>query len=94
MNILTIFLLVIVIVSFMLYLLSTILIYRFLKRRNDKLPGYFIMWLGFRTYLKKYKRITRGIHRRTGGLYYLYLFSLLMFFITLLFFLLQISLIS
>ncbi len=59
-----------------MYLISTILIYEFLKRKNDKTPNIFFINFYIFRFVDKYKRVTKGQNRRTGALYYLWIVSI------------------
>lgn len=59
-----------------IYLISTILIYEFHKRRNDKTPGFLVINFMIFKYISRYKQITRAETRRTGPLYYLWIISI------------------
>ncbi|MEA2077097.1 MAG: hypothetical protein U9O95_03670 [Candidatus Marinimicrobia bacterium] len=58
-----------------MYLISTILIYEFLHRRNDKTPNFLFVNFHIFQFVGKYKKVTKGQKRRTGILYYLWIIS-------------------
>ena len=58
------------------YLISTILIQEFHKKRNDKTPGIILINFVIFKYVKRYKMITKGETRHIGLLYYLWIISI------------------
>ncbi len=62
--------------SIIVYLWSTIMIYSFLKDKNEKIQSFiFINFFIFR-YVKNYKKITKNENGKIGYLYYLWSFSI------------------
>ena len=62
--------------SIVVFIWSTIMIYSFLKAKNEKLQNFiFINFFIFR-YLKRYKTITKNETGKIGYLYYLWLFTI------------------
>ncbi len=66
-----------------IYLISILFIHEFLKRRNDKIPGFFTVLFNTRKYSRKYRNVSRAEHRKSGALSYILLLSLIMFFVSL-----------
>lgn len=58
-----------------IYLISTILIYEFHKKRNDKTPSFILINFMIFKYVNRYKQITRAETRRVGPLFYLWVIS-------------------
>ncbi|MCF7831956.1 MAG: hypothetical protein K9N05_00070 [Candidatus Marinimicrobia bacterium] len=59
-----------------MYLIFTILIHEFLKKKNDKTPGYLFVNLFIFRYVGKYKKMTKNATRRTGPLFYMFIISI------------------
>ncbi len=57
------------------YLISTILIYEFHHRRNDKTPNFLFINFHIFQFVTKYKKITKGQNRRVGPLFYMWVIS-------------------
>lgn len=60
------------------FLLSSIYICEFLKRRNDKTRGFIYIALHLFKFGKKYASISRGERRKSGGLYFVMILSYIM----------------
>ncbi len=62
--------------SIIIYIISTIMIYIFLKKRNEKIENFiFINFFIFR-YVSNYKRITKDETGKVGNLFYSWLISI------------------
>jgi len=71
------------------YIWSTIMIYSFLKDRNEKMQSFIFINLFVFRYIKIYKTITKNKTGKIGYLYYLWIFTInlaLLCFVLLLFF--------
>jgi len=62
--------------SIIVYLWSTIMIYNFLKNKNEKTEHFVFINLHIFRYIKNYKKITKNETGKIGYLYYLWLFSI------------------
>ncbi|RKY55508.1 MAG: hypothetical protein DRP93_03230 [Candidatus Neomarinimicrobiota bacterium] len=60
-----------------LYLISTIFIYDFHYRRNDKTPGFLAVNSHILKFVSKYKKITKSETRSVGPLFYLWIISVI-----------------
>lgn len=58
------------------YLICTIFIYEFHKRRNDKTPNFILINFYIFRYVAKYKKITRAETNHVGPLYYFWIISI------------------
>jgi hypothetical protein len=58
------------------YLISTILIYEFHKKRNDKTPSFLLVNLNIFKYVNRYRIVTKAEKRRTGPLFYFWIISI------------------
>ncbi len=67
-----------------LYTISTIFIYDFHYRRNDKTPGFLSVNFHIIKFVGKYKKITKSETRRVGVLYYFWIASILIVLLSLL----------
>lgn len=59
-----------------MYLISTIFIYEFHHRRNDKTPSFLLVNFYIFKFVSKYKKITKSETRRIGPLFYLWVISI------------------
>lgn len=59
-----------------IYLISTILVYEFHKKRNDKTPSFLLINFMIFKYINRYKQITQAETHRTGPLFYLWIISI------------------
>ena len=59
-----------------MYLISTILIYEFHHRRNDKTPNFLFINFHIFQFVSKYKKITKSQNRRIGPLFYMWIISI------------------
>jgi hypothetical protein len=57
-----------IIIALGLYLIPTISVHSKLKRYDDKTPGFFIMQLRIRTYLKKFDNFNAVLYRKNSFL--------------------------
>jgi hypothetical protein len=71
-----IILIIVILSGVAMYLISNIMIYEYLHHRNDKIPNLFYVNVHISKFVDKYKRITKGQHRRTGAIYYLWIISI------------------
>jgi hypothetical protein len=62
--------------SIIVYIWSTIMIYSFLKDRNEKMQNFIFINLFVFRYVKSYKTITKNETGKIGYLYYLWLFTI------------------
>ena len=62
--------------SIIVYLWSTIMIYNFLKDKNEKMQSFIFINLFIFKYVKNYKKITKNEDGKIGYLYYLWLYSI------------------
>jgi hypothetical protein len=62
--------------SIIVYLWSTIMIYSFLKDKNDKIHSFILINLYIFKYVKDYKTITKNETGKIGYFYYLWLFTI------------------
>ena len=58
------------------YIISTVFIYEFIKKRNDKTPSFLLVNFNIFKFVGKYKQITKDEKRRVGPLYYFWLISI------------------
>ena len=75
--------------SIIVYLWSTIMIYSFLKDKNEKMHSIIFINLYIFRYVKNYKRITKNENGKIGYLYYLWILTInfaLLCFVLLIFF--------
>ncbi len=76
-------------VAVIVYLWATIMIYSYLKDKNEKLHSFILINFFIFGYVKDYKKITANENGKVGYLYYLWLFSInlaLLYFVLLIFF--------
>ncbi|MCK5816487.1 MAG: hypothetical protein KAH15_00650 [Candidatus Marinimicrobia bacterium] len=59
-----------------MYAISTILIYEFHHRRNDKTPSILFINFYIFKFVGKYKKITKSETRRIGPLFYMWIISI------------------
>ena len=64
------------VLSVIVYLWSTIMIYSFLKNKDEKLQSFILINLYIFKYINDYKTITKNENGKTGYLYYLWLISI------------------
>ena len=64
------------ILSIIVFLWATIMIYSFLRNRSEKLESYIFINFFIFKYIDKYKTITRRETGRIGYLYYLWIISI------------------
>jgi len=64
------------VLSVIVYLWSTIMIYSFLKNKDEKLQSFILINLFIFKYINDYKTITKNENGKTGYLYYLWLISI------------------
>jgi hypothetical protein len=64
------------ILSVIVYLWSTIMIYSFLKDKDEKMQSFILINLFIFKYINDYKTITKNENGKTGYLYYLWLISI------------------
>ncbi|MBE0638941.1 MAG: hypothetical protein IH598_10510 [Bacteroidales bacterium] len=69
-------LLVIAALSIIVYLIATIMIYAFLKKRNSKIESFIFVQLFLFKYVSEYKRITKKETGKTGNLFYFWIGSI------------------
>jgi hypothetical protein len=62
--------------SIIVFLWSTIMIYSFLKDRNEKIQRFIFINLFIFRYIKRYKTITKNETGKIGYLYYLWIFTI------------------
>ena len=73
---LNITLLFITMISVGIYLITTIFLHEFHKKRNDKTPNLFIINLMIFRYIKRYRQITKAETRHVGPLFYFWIISI------------------
>lgn len=71
------FLIAIAILSIIVFLWATIMIYSFLRDRSEKLESFIFINFFIFQYINKYKTITRKETGRIGYLYYLWIISII-----------------
>jgi hypothetical protein len=64
------------VLSVIVYLWSTIMIYSFLKDKDEKMQSFILINLFIFKYINDYKTITKNENGKTGYLYYLWLISI------------------
>lgn len=62
--------------AIIIYLWPTISIYDFLKRADEKTPGFLVVNLRIPYYLKRYRKMTKIRNGQVGPLYYFWLVAL------------------
>lgn len=71
-----IILIIIGVLSIIVYLLSTIMIYIFLEKRGKKIENFIFIRLFIFRYVNNYKRITKNETGKVGYLFYSWLISI------------------
>jgi len=64
------------VLSIIVYLLSTIMIYNFLEKRDEKIESFIFIRLFIFRYVNNYKRITKNETGKVGYLFYSWLISI------------------
>lgn len=64
------------VLSIIVYLLSTIMIYIFLEKRDEKIENFIFIRLFLFRYVNNYKRITKNETGKVGYLFYSWLISI------------------
>lgn len=64
------------VLSIIIYIISTIMIYIFLEKRNDKIENFIFINLFIFRYVSNYKRITKNETGKVGNLFYSWLISI------------------
>ena len=62
--------------SIIIFLWSTIMIYKFLKNKNEKMQSFVFINLYIFKYVKDYKKLTKNETGKIGYLYYIWLISI------------------
>lgn len=69
-------LIVLGVISIIVFVWTTIMIYSFLKTRNEKIESFLFINLFIFRYISEYKAITKKETGKVGYLFYLYIFSI------------------
>ena len=64
------------VLSIIIYIISTIMIYTFLEKRNEKIENFIFIRLFLFRYVNNYKRITKNETGKVGSLYCSWLISI------------------
>ena len=64
------------VLSIIIYIISTIMIYTFLEKRNEKIENFIFIRLFIFLYVNKYKIITKNETGKVGYLFYSWLISI------------------
>jgi len=64
------------VLSIIIHIISTIMIYIFMEKRNDKIENFIFIRLFIFRYVNNYKKITKNETGKVGRLYYSWLISI------------------
>ena len=64
------------VLSIIIHIISTIMIYNFMEKRNDKIENFIFIRLFIFRYVNNYRKITKNETGKVGNLFYSWLISI------------------